>query len=115
MAERGVLMTAVTRGAKLAEKTIGVPLGVARAIRDQVFRVTFAGVDRFEGFNQSAVKVARDLLERMDKLSQEAMSGLEAAVAELSKPAGESCEAAPEPTEVDAEETQPRPRVAAPV
>ena len=118
MADRGVLMTAVTRSAKLAEQAMAVPVGVTRTIRDEVFRVTFAGVDRVEEFNRSTLKVARDVLERADKLSLDAVRGLESAVGSLSKAIGKPCEPAGETAapQVETEtEEQPRARIAAPV
>jgi hypothetical protein len=84
MADRGVLMTAAARSAKLAEKAMAVPLGVASMIREEVFRVTFAGVDGVERFSQSSLKVAREALGRADRLSQEAMRRLESAAASVS-------------------------------
>ncbi len=116
MAERGMLMTAVTRGAKLAEKALAIPLATARSVRDEVVRASFAGVDRLEDLNQSALKVARDVLGRLDKASQDAIGGVEAAVAALSKRVGtEAAGAAAEAPAEQAEEASPRPRVAAPV
>jgi len=109
-------MTAVTRSAKLAEQAMAVPVGVTRTIRDEVFRVTFAGVDRVEEFNRSTLKVARDVLERADKLSQDAVRGLESAVGSLSKAIGKPCEPAGETAAPQVEtEEQPRARIAAPM
>ena len=84
MADRSVVMTWAARGGKLAEKAMGVPLGAAREIRERVFRATFAGVDGLERLNESSLKVAREALQRADKVSQDAIRAVEAAVASVS-------------------------------
>ncbi len=78
MAEQNVFMTAMTYGANLTEKAVGVPLVTARAIRDEFFRATFAYIDWLEGLNQSPFKVAREALKGVDKLSHEALDSLDA-------------------------------------
>jgi len=96
MTEQGVLMTTVTWGSNLTEKAMGVPLGAARAVRDEVFRATFSGVDWLEGINQSTFKVVREVLKRVDKLSQEAVDGLDSVAGSVSKVVRGSGEAAGE-------------------
>jgi hypothetical protein len=112
MTDRGVLMTAAARGAKLAEKAMEVPLGVARTVRESVFRATFAGVDGAERFTQSSLKVAREALQRADKLSQDAMRGLESAAASVSGalrgPSETAEEAVPKPAPSVLEEAEPK-------
>ncbi len=95
-AEGGVFMTTVTWGANLAEKGMAGPLGVGRTIRDELFRATYAGVDWVEGTNQSAFKVARELIQRMDKLSVEALQGAESLASAVSRAIRGSGEAAGE-------------------
>ena len=85
MADQGVVKTTVTWGADLTEKAMGVPLGVARTIRDEMFRAASAGVDWAEGINQSSFKVVREMLQRMDKLSKEAVDGLESLASTASR------------------------------
>ncbi len=112
--EAGVFMTMVSAGANLTEKAMGVPLGVARTIRDELFRATYAGVDWVEGINQSSFKVmgggvnwveginqssfkvVREMLQRIDKLSQEAVEGLESVTGAVSRVIRGSGEAASE-------------------
>jgi hypothetical protein len=93
MAEQGVLMTTMAWGANLTETAMAIPVGGARALRDEVFRATFAGVDWVEGMNQSAFKVLRETLKRVDKLSQEGVNGLDAvtgAIARVIRGSGEA-------------------------
>jgi hypothetical protein len=92
--EAGVFMTVLGSGANLSEKAMGVPLGVTRTIRDELFRATFAGVDWVEGVQQSSFKVLREMLQRMDKLSQEAVDGLDAVTGAVSRTIRGSGEAA---------------------
>jgi len=96
MAEQGVLMTTVTFGANLTEKAMGVPLGAARAVRDEVFRATFAAVDWVEGVNQSSFKIVREMLKRVDALSKEAVDGLDAMAGSMARVVRGSGEAAGE-------------------
>lgn len=93
MAEQGVLMTTVTFGANLTEKAMGVPLGAVRAVRDEVFRTTFAAVDWVEGVNQSSFKIVREMLKGIDGLSKEVVDGLNAmagAMASVIRGSGEA-------------------------
>jgi hypothetical protein len=85
MADQGVVKATVTWAANLTEKAMIAPLGAARTIRDEVFRAASAGVDWAEGINQSSFKVVRDALQRMDKLSREAVDGLESAASAASR------------------------------
>ena len=96
MAEQGVLMATMTCGANLTEKAMAVPLGAARAIRDEVFRATSAGVDFVEGINQSSFKIVREMLKRVDRLSLEAVDGLDSVAASVSRVIRGSSEAAGE-------------------
>ena len=110
MADEGVVKTTVTWGANLTEKAIGVPLGVARTVRDEVFRAASAGVDWAEGVNQASFKVVREMLQRMDKLSKEAVDGLESAAGAASRVIrgsgqGEAVQAEAETKESSAEAT----------
>jgi hypothetical protein len=119
MAEHGVLMTTVTLGSNLTEKAMAVPLGAARTTRDEIFRATFAGVDWVEGINQSSFKIVRETLQRMDKLSQEAVDGVEAVASSVSRVIRGSGEAAGELVAKTAaalagtKETSPRAAIAA--
>jgi len=99
----GVFMTMVSSSANLTEKAMGVPLGVARTLRDELFRTTYAGVDLVEGvnqssfkamgagvewaqgINQSSFKIVREMIQRLDKMSQEAVDGLELVTGAFSK------------------------------
>ncbi len=94
--EVGVIMTMVSSGANLTEKAMGVPLGVARTIRDELFQATNAGVDWAEGINQSSFKVVREMVQRIDKLSQEAVDGLESVMGAVTRVIRGSGEAASE-------------------
>ncbi len=85
MADQGVVKTTATWAANLTEKAMGVPLGAARTIRDEAFRAASAGVDWAEGINQASFRVAREMLQRMDKLSRDAVDGLESAASAASK------------------------------
>jgi len=106
-----VLTTMVSSGTNLTDKMMGVPLSVARMTREELFRVAYAGVEWMEGINQScfkvvngavnwmegmnqsSFKVVRELLQRIDKLSQEAVEGLEAvtdAFSDIIKGSGEA-------------------------
>ncbi len=85
MADQGVVKTTVTWAANLTEKAMGAPLGAARTIREEVFRAASAGVDWVEGVNQASFKVVREMLQRMDKLSREAVDGLESATSAASR------------------------------
>ncbi|OFX23910.1 MAG: hypothetical protein A2V77_08895 [Anaeromyxobacter sp. RBG_16_69_14] len=85
MADQGVVKTTVTWAANLTEKAMGVPLGAARTIRDEAFRAASAGVDWAEGINQASFRVAREMLQRMDKLSRDAVDGLESAAGAASR------------------------------
>jgi hypothetical protein len=96
MTEQGVVMTTVTWGANLTEKSIAVPLGAAKAARDEVFRATFSGVDWLEGITQSSFKIVREVLKRVDKLSQEVVDGLELVAGSVSRVIRGSSEAAGE-------------------
>ena len=68
----------------------------ARAIRDELFRATYTGVDWVEGINQSSFKVVREMVLRVDKLSQEAVDGLDSVTGAVSKVIRGSGEAASE-------------------
>ena len=81
----GVFVAMVSMGTNLTEKAMGIPIGMVKTVRDEVFRATYAGVDFVEGLNQSSFKVVRDVLQRVDKLSQEAVSGLEAVTGSVTK------------------------------
>ena len=99
----GVFTAMVSSGANLTEKAMDVPLGVARTIRDELFRATYAGVDWVEGIhqsslkavsggvewvvgvNQSSFKVVREMLQRMDKLFQGAVEGLDSVAAAVTR------------------------------
>ena len=59
--EAGVFMTMVSAGTNLTEKTIELPLGVARMVRDEAFRATYAGVDWLEGLDRSTFEIARQM------------------------------------------------------
>ncbi len=96
MTEQCVLMTTVKHGANLTEHVMGVPLGAARVIRDEAFRVTFAGVDWIEAINQSSFKIVRETLKRLEKLSQVAVDGLDAMATSVSRVVRGSGEAAGE-------------------
>ena len=96
MAEQGVVMTMVTSGANLTEKAMAVPLGTTKVIRDEVFGATFAGLDWVEGMNQSSFKIVREMLQRMNKLSQEAVAGLDAVAGSVARVVRGSSEAAGE-------------------
>ncbi len=112
-------MAAVTWSANLTEKAMGVPLGVARTIREEVFRAGYAGVDWVERLSHSSFKVVREALERTDKASRGAVEGLESvagAILKVIRGSGEtvgetgSSTAAPPP---GTEETSPKVTVAA--
>ncbi|HTP28782.1 MAG TPA: hypothetical protein VMK12_24370 [Anaeromyxobacteraceae bacterium] len=96
MTEQGVLMTTVVWGANLTEKAIGVPLGAVRAIRDEAFHATFAGVDFAEAVSLSSFKILRETLQRVDKLSQEMVDGLDLVAASVTRVIRGSGEAAGE-------------------
>jgi hypothetical protein len=96
MAEQGVLMTTMAWGANLTETAMAIPVGTARAIRDEIFRATYAGVDMVEGFNQSSFKVLREMIKRMDRFSQEGINGLDALAGSLARVIRGSGEAAGE-------------------
>jgi hypothetical protein len=81
----GVFVAMVSMGTNLTEKAMGIPLGLVKTVRDEVFRATYAGVDFIEGLNQSSFKVVRDVLQRVDKLSQEAVTGLESVTGSVTK------------------------------
>jgi hypothetical protein len=85
MADQGVLMTTMTWGANLTETAMAIPVSTVRTIRDEVLRVTFAGVDWAEGVNQSAFKVLREMLKRVDRLSQEGVDGFDAVTGAISR------------------------------
>ncbi len=84
-AEGSVLTTTVTWGANLAEKALASPAAVSRMVRDELFRATYAGIDWIEGINQSSFKVVREVIQRGDKLSQEAVDGLESVASAVAR------------------------------
>ena len=104
----------VSSGANLTEKAMGVPLGVARTIHDELFRASNAGMDWVEGINQSwfkamgagvdwaaginqsSFKVVREMLQRIDKLSLEAVESLESVTGAVTRVIRGSGEAASE-------------------
>jgi len=92
----GVFVAMVSSGTKLTERAMGIPLGVIRTVRDEAFRATYAGVDWIEGVNQSSFRVAREVLQRIDKLTQEAVTGLETVTGSLTNVIRGSGEAASE-------------------
>jgi hypothetical protein len=95
--EGGVLhVTAVDWAANVLEKSLGIPLGAGRLIRDEVFRATYAGIEWVEAINQSSFKVAREVVKRSDKLSLEAIDGFELVLNALSRIVRGSGEAAGE-------------------
>lgn len=96
MPEQGVVMTTVTWGTNMTEKAMALPLGTARTVRDEFFRATFAGVDWVEGLSQSYFKIVREMLQRVDKLSQETFDGLDSMAGSVSRVIRGSGEAAGE-------------------
>jgi len=94
--EGGVFRTMVLSGANLTEKAMGVPVGVTRTVRDEVSRAVHAQVDWLEGVSQSSFKVMREMLQRIDNFSEEAVDGLESVTIAVSKVVRGSGEAASE-------------------
>ncbi len=86
-------MTLVTSSANLTEKAI---FDVLKSLRVEFFRATNAGVDWIEGTQQSSFRVAREVVLRVDKLSQEALEGLESVAMSVSRAIRRSGEAASE-------------------
>ncbi len=112
MAEQNVFMTAMTYGANLTEKAVGVPLVTSRAIRDEVFRATFAYIDWLEGLNQAPFKVAREMLKGVDKLSQETLDSLNAmagSVVRVLRGSGEAAGEMVSKTAASLTEKEPKP------
>ncbi len=96
IAEAGVLMTMVTSSANLTEKAIGASFDVLKSLRGELFRATNAGIDWIEGMQQSSFRVAREVVIRVDKLSQETVEGLESVAMSVSRAIRGSGEAASE-------------------
>jgi len=94
--EGGMFRTMVMSGTNLTEKAMGVPVGVSRIVRDEVSHTVNAQVDWLEGVSQSSFKVVREMLQRIDKLSEEAVDGLESLTIAVSKLIRGSGEAASE-------------------
>jgi hypothetical protein len=85
---------AVAWATNLVEKAMGIPVGVARMSRDEVFRAAYAGIDWVEGLNQSSFKIVRETLRQVDQLSRQAIEDFEALVGTLAKAIRGSGEAA---------------------
>lgn len=89
-------MTMVTSSANLTEKAIGGSFDVMKAVRGELFRASNAGIDWIEGLQQSSFRVAREVVLRVDKLSQEMVEGLESVAMSCSRAIRGSGEAASE-------------------
>jgi hypothetical protein len=88
--------TAVEWATSVMGKAAGIPLGAGRLVREEVFRATYAGIEWAEAINQSSFKIVRDVVKRSDKLSLEAIDGLEIVLNALTRIFRGSSEAAGE-------------------
>jgi hypothetical protein len=77
MPEAGVIMTVVASGSNLGEKAILGGFGVVKMVRGELFRASGAGIDWIETVQQSAFKIVREAVLRVDGLSREAVDGVE--------------------------------------
>ena len=73
----GVLMTVVAVASDLTEQSLAGSLGIVRTLRGELFRAAHGAVDWVESLQQAPFKVVRAGLETADKLSSEAIGGVE--------------------------------------
>jgi hypothetical protein len=93
IAEEGVLMSVVKVGADLTERSVGGTFGVARAVQNELLRMTNGGIEWVESAQGSAFKIVREIIQRADGLTLGAIDGLEGitlAVARTIRGSGEA-------------------------
>jgi hypothetical protein len=88
--------TVVGWAADLLQRSIALPVGVGRLIREEVIRAAYGAIDWLEGTSQSSFKVAREAVRQIDQLSREAVDGVEPIIDALAKSIRGSGEAAGE-------------------
>jgi hypothetical protein len=76
-ANRGVLTAVVAFGADTLERTVQNSLELVETVRREAFHLAFAGIDLVETVQQSGMKVVRDAVGRLDKMSGQVTDGFE--------------------------------------
>jgi hypothetical protein len=77
LAKNGVLAQAVTLGIDTTERALQSALELVEATRRELFHVVSGGLDWVETIQHSTIKIARETLGRLDKLSEQITTGVE--------------------------------------
>ena len=72
-----MLTSAVFLGAGAIEGTLQASFAVAEAVRRETFHVAFSGIEFVKTFQQSATKVVRESISKLEKLSGEITDGVQ--------------------------------------
>ncbi|HTT72414.1 MAG TPA: hypothetical protein VMG32_14405 [Anaeromyxobacteraceae bacterium] len=90
------ITTAVTTGANLTEQAMLSALGIVRVAHGEVFHIAHGALGWLESVQAAPFKVVREVVGRSEKLTLDALNGVENVALSLSRTLRESGEAAGE-------------------